>query len=113
MARKKPLRLPATRFGGRYRRCAGHQIGKPAFGGNLPLAEIGYWLSRHHSGVMTGAVNALCVMAARVGYEALLGLVREGNDRSANVLKRAGFDGSDPFVNKTGRTYARFVRRFV
>ena len=56
-----------------------------------PTAEIGYWASQHHRGVMTNAVKALCGLAAAAGFRQLFARVREGNDRSRRVLARAGF----------------------
>lgn len=79
---------------------------------NLSSSEIGYWLSQDHSGVMANAVIALCVMARQVGYEELFALVREGNDRSVRVLKRAGFDAGER-LSREKYIYTRYVRRFV
>lgn len=57
---------------------------------NLESAEIGYWLSAEHSGVMTNAVTALLGLARKAGYAELFALVRPTNTRSANVVRRVG-----------------------
>ncbi len=56
-----------------------------------PTAEIGYWASQHHRGIMTNAVKALSGWAAAAGFKQLFARVRDGNDRSRRVLTRAGF----------------------
>lgn len=58
---------------------------------NLAAAEIGYWLSEEHPGIMSNAVKKLCVIARQAGYRALFALVKEHNRKSSNVLERAGF----------------------
>lgn len=58
---------------------------------NVASAEIGYWLSRQHSGVMTNAVRALVEIAAEAGYQRLHAWVQDSNARSIAVLERAGF----------------------
>ncbi|MBC7806958.1 MAG: GNAT family N-acetyltransferase [Akkermansiaceae bacterium] len=75
---------------------------------NLPSAEIGYWLSARHSGVMTNAVCALCEVARGTGYAELFGLVRQTNIRSANVLRRAGFTPGET-LTKNGIRYDRWA----
>ena len=54
-------------------------------------AEIGYWASAKHRGIMTNAVTAMTAAGLEAGYQRLYGRVRIGNDASAAVLKRAGF----------------------
>ncbi len=74
---------------------------------NDSIAEVGYWASRHHRGIMTNAVKAVCDLAAVAGFQQLFARVRNGNARSQGVLKRAGFikGGSAP------DGYARFERQ--
>jgi len=55
-------------------------------------AEIGYWSSEHHRGVMTNAVSEMCDLAQRAGFRALSARVRRGNARSTGVLRRVGFE---------------------
>ncbi|MGH7239137.1 MAG: GNAT family N-acetyltransferase [Candidatus Saccharimonadales bacterium] len=64
--------------------------------------EIGYWAdtSRDQGGYMTNALNLLCDIAARAGYESLSAYVMPRNAASIGVLTRAGFE------NK-GLTYRR------
>jgi len=57
----------------------------------LDGAEIGYWASSAHKGIMTGGVASLRELAARAGYQALYARVRQGNIRSSAVLRRNGF----------------------
>lgn len=73
-------------------------------------AEIGYWLSAEHSGVMTNAVIALTELARAAGFVELHALVRPENSRSARVLRRAGFESAGTTV-RDGRTFDRFARR--
>jgi len=61
---------------------------------NALNAEIGYWSSQAHRGVMTNALVAMCDMAAGAGFVALFARTKTGNVRSEAVLKRAGFQRS-------------------
>ena len=58
---------------------------------NDSVAEIGYWASQQHPGVMTNAVKALCALAAHAGFQGLYARTKPGNRRSQAVLERAGF----------------------
>ncbi|HVZ40576.1 MAG TPA: GNAT family N-acetyltransferase [Candidatus Kapabacteria bacterium] len=73
-----------------------------------PSAEIGYWLSADHSGVMTNAVRALAMMARHAGYRGLHALVRPENDRSHRVLQRAGFHPAGR-AERGGKVYDRYA----
>ena len=55
------------------------------------VAEIGYWASQHHRGIMTNAVIALRDWAERTGYNGLFARTKRTNYKSQNVLQRAGF----------------------
>jgi RimJ/RimL family protein N-acetyltransferase len=55
------------------------------------VAEIGYWAGRRHRGVMTNAVKAVCMAAAKAGFKGLFAHTKKGNTRSEAVLGRAGF----------------------
>ncbi|MBC8145248.1 MAG: GNAT family N-acetyltransferase [bacterium] len=72
-------------------------------------AEIGYWLSAEHSGVMTAAVVAITSLAHDAGFVELHALVRPENERSARVLTRAGFERAGN-VDREGRVYDRYAR---
>lgn len=74
---------------------------------NVASAEIGYWLGREHSGVMTNAVSAVVEIAAGAGYRKLHAWVQDSNARSIAVLKRAGFR----VVGHGGRV-GEFLTRF-
>jgi RimJ/RimL family protein N-acetyltransferase len=54
-------------------------------------AEIGYWCSIQHRGLMTNAVRALVSLAVQAGYQSLFAKVRLDNPASMGVLERAGF----------------------
>ena len=56
-----------------------------------PKAEIGYWTSRRHRGIMTNAVIAMCTLAANAGFQGLFAQTKKENYRSQAVLERAGF----------------------
>lgn len=69
-----------------------------------PVAEVGYWASRGHRGVMANSVRALCALAAGAGFEGLFARTKPGNTRSQGVLLRAGFAR----VKDDADGYARF-----
>ena len=54
-------------------------------------AEIGYWSSRRHRGVMTNIVLEVSRQARQAGFTTLFARTRRGNTRSVGVLHRAGF----------------------
>lgn len=55
-------------------------------------AEVGYWASAHHRGVMTNAVKLMCREAAKAGFRSLTARTKWGNARSKAVLHRVGFE---------------------
>jgi RimJ/RimL family protein N-acetyltransferase len=57
-----------------------------------PIAEIGYWSSARHRGVMTNALKAMCALAGEAGFRGLFAWTKEKNSRSQAVLERAGFE---------------------
>jgi RimJ/RimL family protein N-acetyltransferase len=74
---------------------------------NLDDSEIGYWASELYPGVMTNSVIKLCDIARKAGYKHLHALVRLENDKSKNVVKRAGLQFAKTIVeNET--PYNRF-----
>ena len=70
-------------------------------------AEIGYWLSARHSGVMTNAVTLMRDLAWAAGYRALFALTDPDNTRSQAVLTRVGFV-EDGVFERNGETYRMF-----
>lgn len=54
-------------------------------------AEVGYWSDENYSGFMTNTLNELIKIAKEAGYKKLFAGVRDDNDKSINVLIRAGF----------------------
>lgn len=75
----------------------------------LDSAEIGYWLSERHGGIMTNALLVLAELARDAGFRALHAHVRPGNERSARVLRRAGFTRTED-VERRGREYHCYER---
>lgn len=70
-------------------------------------AEIGYWCSAEHPGLMTNALLELVNIARLAGYRCLYAIVREDNPRSSNVLTRAGFKCSGQ-IEKGGLAYLSY-----
>lgn len=58
---------------------------------DLAAAEIGFWCSIEHRGLMVTTVAALCSVAAAAGYRSLFARVRHANTRSQDVVLRNGF----------------------
>lgn len=69
-------------------------------------AEIGYWASAGHRGVMTNAVAQVCALASQGGFRSLNARVKKANKRSARVLTRAGFAFEPAAANESD--YDRF-----
>lgn len=65
-------------------------------------AEIGYWASVSHRGVMTNAVVAMLELAEEAGFRGFSAEVLPENLRSQAVLRRTGFELSDEAAQKTG-----------
>lgn len=76
---------------------------------NLEAAEIGYFASAEHPGLMTNTVIGLCGLALRAGYRSLFALVQPHNQRSAAVLSRSGFM-ADGEAQRGEKTLLRFTR---
>jgi RimJ/RimL family protein N-acetyltransferase len=55
------------------------------------MAEIGYWCSALHRGLMSSAVSELKCMARDENFKALFARVRKDNIASIKVLERNGF----------------------
>jgi RimJ/RimL family protein N-acetyltransferase len=58
---------------------------------DLERAEVGYWSSANHSGVMTNAVLAVIQLADDAGFRTLFADIHPDNQRSLAVIKRCGF----------------------
>jgi RimJ/RimL family protein N-acetyltransferase len=58
-------------------------------------AEVGYWSSSSHSGVMTNAIIGLIDLAKEAGFDRLFAETQKANTRSQGGLRRAGFTLSD------------------
>lgn len=59
---------------------------------NLDCAEVGYWLSTNYSGLMTNALKAIVDIARKNNYKSLEIFTELTNQKSENVVKRAGFE---------------------
>ena len=55
------------------------------------MAEIGYWCSEFHRGLMTNAVRELIDLAVSAGFNGLFARVRKDNLGSIKVLERNNF----------------------
>lgn len=58
---------------------------------NKEKAEVGYWLSKHFSGLMTNALIAITKIAKKAGYQSLEIYTEVSNQKSERVVQRAGF----------------------
>lgn len=54
-------------------------------------AEVGYWCSEHHRGVMINTLTELISLAQEAGFRALFAFVRKDNPASIKVLEKNGF----------------------
>ena len=65
----------------------------------IEAAEIGYWSSGHHRGVMTNAIEIMVKAGLNAGFQCLYAKVRPGNEASEAVLKRLRFQDSPTFTD--------------
>lgn len=54
-------------------------------------AEVGYWTSSSHRGVMTNTVATVIQLAANAGFRSLMARAQHANFRSKRVMERVGF----------------------
>lgn len=66
---------------------------------DVDAAEIGYWSSIHHRGVMTNAIDIMVDAGLKAGFQCLYAKVRPGNDASEAVLQRLNFQESSTFTD--------------
>ena len=57
---------------------------------NRDGAEIGYWASSLHRGIMTNAVRAMIDLADQCGFQTLFADIHPENHRSLAVIRRCG-----------------------
>lgn len=62
---------------------------------NRERAEIGYWCSSNHRGIMTNAALAIIDLAREAGFRCLFADIHPDNHRSLAVIKRCGFSKAD------------------
>ena len=77
---------------------------------DLESAEIGYWASEKYPGLMTNAVLALCDIAKDAGFKSLWATTKMDNQKSMNVLKRAGFTDLGK-VERKGKPRRKFEKK--
>jgi RimJ/RimL family protein N-acetyltransferase len=65
-------------------------------------AEIGYWASSDHRGVMTNSVLKMLEVARGAGFQKFFAKVLEENHRSQGVLQRLGFVPCADVASKPG-----------
>jgi RimJ/RimL family protein N-acetyltransferase len=58
---------------------------------NLERAEIGYWSSANHRGIMTNAVRAVLDLADKAGFRVLFADIHPENRLSLAVIRRCDF----------------------
>lgn len=76
-------------------------------------AEIGYWASVGHRGIMTNAVKAMLDLAEQAGFRGFFAEVLPKNLRSQAVLNRSGFALTEDNAQKAGLTVYRRNKRSV
>lgn len=74
---------------------------------DLNAAEVGYWASVEHSGVMTPVVSKMCSLAKEAGYQSLFARVRKNNSRSISVLSLNDFEKSSAETTETHFVFRR------
>jgi RimJ/RimL family protein N-acetyltransferase len=62
---------------------------------NMERAEIGYWSSANHRGIMTNAVRSVIQLADAAGFKVLFADIHPENRRSMAVIQRCGFTRAD------------------
>ena len=72
---------------------------------DLESAEIGYWSSSNHRGIMTNAVKAMVKNGFEAGFKSFFAKVKSKNSDSAAVLVRAGFLKSNKVDGEGFETY--------
>ena len=70
---------------------------------NRTRAEIGYWCSEDHKGLMTNAVTELVTFARNNGFAGLWACVKSDNAGSKRVLENTGFQCTGEFADSTDR----------
>jgi RimJ/RimL family protein N-acetyltransferase len=71
---------------------------------NLERAEIGYWSSAHHRGIMTNAVRSVIQLADAAGFKVLFADIHPENRRSLAVIQRCDFTRVDRQPTIVGHT---------
>ncbi|MEM9017010.1 MAG: GNAT family N-acetyltransferase [Verrucomicrobiota bacterium] len=70
----------------------------------LEKAEVGYWSSVNHRGVMTNTTRAIVQLADEAGFEVLFADIHPENQRSLAVIQRCGFQQTDRQPTIEGHT---------
>lgn len=75
---------------------------------NLEEAEIGYWLSQDHSGIMSNVIEELKTQAFATGFKKLSAFCTPNNTKSQEVLKRCLLNFVSE-VSKDGRALQKYT----
>ena len=78
---------------------------------NLDEAEIGYWASAERPGNVTGALVKLCEQSCDLGFNRFVAYAKWDNQKSINVLLRAGFEIAQDLEHRSG--YASYAKRLT
>jgi RimJ/RimL family protein N-acetyltransferase len=76
---------------------------------NRNMAEIGYWCSHAHRGLMTDALSCLKMAAQHLGFTALCARVRKNNTASVKVLERNEFILVGDWPEDSSRSFYQFI----
>jgi RimJ/RimL family protein N-acetyltransferase len=77
---------------------------------DLEGAEIGYWASSRHRGIMTPAVEVLCQVAKRAGYQSLTACAAVENGRSQKILLNNGFQQAPGVIFQNDKNCYSFTK---
>ncbi len=78
----------------------GHAAACDMKSSDLNGAEIGYWASHRHRGIMTNAVRGMVAAGFDAKFRRFYAQVKKGNAGSVGVLTRVGFTETDEFADE-------------
>lgn len=73
---------------------------------NLDETEIGYWLDKNHSGVMTNSIRIIIALGKQVGFKKYIADVKPENIQSIKILENNDFKYVDEIDG-----YLRYERK--
>lgn len=68
-------------------------------------AEIGYWSSIHHRGIMTNATKVMIAEGFKAGFKSFYAKVKPDNEASVAVLKRLNFRESPKYTDNEFKAF--------